>query len=56
VNITLNLIAFFPQNKVPLLLSFLYHADDVTIITKVSKYNNATMSLWRHCIITNHFW
>jgi len=35
---------------------FLYHADDVTITTKVSKYYDVTMSLWRHCIITNHFW
>jgi len=45
VNISLNLIALFPQNKVPLLLSFLYHADDVTIITKVSKYIDVTISL-----------
>jgi len=43
VYIILNLIAF--ANKVALLLSLLYHADDVTIITKVSKYNDVTMSL-----------
>jgi len=49
-----NLNAFFPQNKVPLLLS-LYHANDITIITKVSKCNAVTMSVGRHCIITNHF-
>jgi len=45
VNISLHLIAFFPQDKVPLLLSFLYYADDVTIIAKVSKYNVVIMSL-----------
>jgi len=55
VNIILNLIAYFSQNEVPLLL-LLYHVDDVTITTKVSKCSDITMSLWRHCIITNHFW
>jgi len=43
VNISLNLIAFFLQNKVSLLLSILYHADDVTITSKVSKYNDVAM-------------
>jgi len=47
VNIILNLIAFFSQNEVPLLLSF---------YIMLSKCNDVIVSLWRHCIITNHFW
>jgi len=44
-DLVLNLIAFFPQNEVPILLSSLYYVDDVTITTKVSKSNEVTNSL-----------